>query len=182
MESKIVEHCAPTLAGLKTANMFNYKYHSADTLEQEIGLSNTVLNPKGVYVELLKMGPQRALIYVYRKGRLQKDLQKPGVLTLLKRYGYHSSDLRECLEFLKVRLKESDCFPHEIGLFLDYPLLDVIGFIEQGGKNCKCCGIWKVYSNECETQQLFARFKKCTAVYQKVFARGRTLTQLTVAA
>lgn len=57
MESKIVEHCAPTLAGLKTANMFNYKYSSADLLEQEIRNSNAVLNPKGVYVELLKMGP-----------------------------------------------------------------------------------------------------------------------------
>ena len=65
---------------------------------------------------------------------------------------------------------------------MDYPLLDVIGFIEQGGKNCKCCGVWKVYSNECETQQLFERYRKCTEVYQKVFARGRTLVQLTVAA
>lgn len=182
MESKIIEHCAPTLAGLKTANMFNYKYTSQEALEREILESNWTLNEKGLYVELLKKGPSRALVYVYRKERLQKDLEKPGVLELLMRYGYKNNNLRECLELLKVRLKESECFPHEIGLFLDYPLLDVIGFIEQGGKNCKCCGIWKVYSNECETQQLFARFKKCTAVYMRVFARGRTLTQLTVAA
>lgn len=182
MEHKIIEHCAPTLAGLKTANMFNYKYSSLETLEREIQECSQILNKKGLYVEVLKTGPIRALVYVYRKERLQRDLKKPGVLSLLMRYGYKSNELQECLEHLKLRLRETDCFPHEIGLFLDYPLLDVIGFIEQGGKNCKCCGIWKVYSNECETQQLFERFKKCTAIYTRVFAKGRTLMQLTVAA
>lgn len=141
-----------------------------------------MLNEKGVYTEIIKVSQCRALIYVYRKKRLQKDLKKEGVLELLQQYGYSNCNLSDCLEHLKVRLQEYDCFPHEIGVFLDYPLLDVIGFIEQGGKNCKCCGIWKVYSNECETQQLFARFRKCTDVYIKVFARGRTLMQLTVAA
>lgn len=182
MENWIVQHCAPTLAGLKTANMFSYKFSSMEELQGEVLESNQILNEKGVYVEILKIGLSKALIYVYRKERLQKDLKKPGVLSLLLRYGYENDDLHDCLEYLKIRLKEFECFPHEIGLFLDYPLLDVIGFIEQGGKNCKCCGIWKVYSNECETQQLFARFKKCTEVYKRVFARGRTLTQLTVAA
>lgn len=75
-----------------------------------------------------------------------------------------------------------ECFPHEIGVFLDYPLADVIGFIEHGGKNCKCCDVWKVYSNECATQVLFTRFMKCTEVYLRVFARGKLLIQMTVAA
>lgn len=182
MEEKIIEHCAPALAGLKTANMFNYRFASRELLEKELQEKNEILNKKGVYAEVLKWTSSRALIYVYRKERLKRDLKKPGAENLLRRYGYPGSDLRPCLDFLKKRLKESECFPHEIGLFLDYPLPDVLGFIEQGGKNCKCCGIWKVYSNECETQQLFARFKKCTAVYRKVFAKGRTLKQLTVAA
>lgn len=182
LEKKIIEHCAPTLAGLKTANMFNYQFSSQDVLLRELESGNQTLNPKGVYVEILKTNGSRALLYVYRKERLQADLNKNGVSQLLVRYGYKNSNLWDCLEHLKERLKEYDCFPHEIGVFLDYPLLDVIGFIEQGGKNCKCCGIWKVYSNECETQQLFEKFKKCTEVYRKVFARGKTLTQLTVAA
>ena len=182
LEKKIIEHCAPTLAGLKTANMFNYKFSSMEKLQKELQMGNHVLNRKGVYLDLLKINQSRALIYVYRKKHLENDLRKPGVLALLHQYGYENCELESCLEKLKQRLQTYDCFPHEIGVFLDYPLHDVIGFIEQGGKNCKCCGIWKVYSNECETQELFARFKKCTEIYLKVFARGRTLMQLTVAA
>lgn len=182
MERKIIEHCAPTLAGLKTANMFNYKFSSMDVLYVELEKANQILNQKGLYVEILKIKECRALIYVYRPNRLQKDLEKADVDVLLRRYGYSNCRLSDYLTHLKERLKEFDCFPHEIGVFLGYPLEDVIGFIEQGGKNCKCCGMWKVYSNECETQQLFTKFKKCTDVYVKVFTEGRTLMQLTVAA
>lgn len=182
VEKKMIEHCAPALAGLKTANMFNYKFSSINTLLEELHEINRKLNRKGVFAEVLKIKESRALIYVYRKKRLEADLQKEGVEKLLRQYGYQNCELEYCLTQLKKRLAEYDCFPHEIGVFLDYPLADVIGFIEHGGKNCKCCGVWKVYSNECETQALFARYKKCTEVYLKVFAKGRTLTQLTVAA
>ena len=182
LEKQIIENCAPTLAGLKTANMFNYKFSTLKSLYQELEMSNQTLEAKGLYTEVLKITESRALIYVYRKKRLQNDLKKEGVFELLKKYGYSSSNLSDCIDYLKIRLQEYDCFPHEIGIFLDYPLLDVIGFIEHGGKNCKCCGIWKVYSNECETSRLFARFKKCTDTYIEVFTKGRSLLQLTVAA
>lgn len=182
LEKKIIAHCAPTLAGLKTANMFTETFISMEELMGKLEKVNEMLNKKGVFAKIIKVRENRALIYVYRKERLQKDLKKEGVWELLSQYGYTDCELASCLEHLKNRLAEYECFPHEIGVFLDYPLEDVLGFIRHGGKNCKYCGIWKVYSNECETRQLFARYKKCTHVYVKVFARGRTLTQLTVAA
>ena len=83
---------------------------------------------------------------------------------------------------LKERLRTSACFPHEIGLFLGYPLPDVIGFIRNRGRNCKCCGFWKVYSNEWETRQLFEKFRKCLRVYAQVLVSERSIAQLTVVA
>lgn len=82
---------------------------------------------------------------------------------------------------LKKRIQKEACFPHEIGLFLGYPLEDVEGFIKNKGRNCESCGIWKVYCNAGEKQLLFAKFKKCTEVYKQVFGEGRQLLQLTVA-
>ena len=54
--------------------------------------------------------------------------------------------------------------------------------IEQKGKNYKCCGIWKVYGNEKQTQMLFRKLKKCSEIYRRLFADGRSILQLTVAA
>ena len=84
-------------------------------------------------------------------------------------------DVDAALAHLKERLAGQEGFPHEIGLFLDYPLGDVIGFIENAGHNFKCSGCWKVYCNECEAVKLFARYKKCRDVYLRLWHQGRSV-------
>ena len=110
------------------------------------------------------------------------DLQKDGVAQFLSEYGYQNTNLGYALNRLKLRLKENESFPHEIGIFLGYPLGDVIGFILNEGKNCKCSGCWKVYCNEYETMKLFAQFQKCREIYTHLWNNGKTVWQLTVAA
>lgn len=182
MEKYIIRHCAPTLAGIKTANMFSYKFESIGTMQAELQEENRKLNEKGVFVEILRTGESKALIYVYRKSRLDLDLRREGVQELLADCGYQCCCAEDCLEKLKMRLFGCECFPHEVGLFLGYPVQDVKGFIEQKGQNFKCSGIWKVYGDEWESMKLFQKLKKCSEVYNRLFAGGRSITQLTVAA
>ena len=66
-----------------------------------------------------------------------------------------AGNCENCIRHLQARFTGNDCFPHEVGLFLGYPLDDVTGFIEQKGKNYKCCGIWKVYGDPQQTQDIF---------------------------
>ena len=100
---------------------------------------------KGVSVCILKIRKQTALIYVFRKNFLERDMKRPGVAELLKKCGYESTDADYALRHLRGRLENNEDFPHEIGLFLGYPLGDVIGFVENEGRNSLCCGCWKVY-------------------------------------
>lgn len=182
LERQLIEHCSPTLASIKTANLFRYVYSSREELKNCIYLWNEMLSIKGVFLEVLKRGRQDALIYVYRKEKLKEDLKKQGVCDFLKKCGYSNGTEQEILDFLKQRLQENEGFPHEIGLFLGYPLEDVIGFVENGGKNSKCSGCWKVYGDQDQAMRLFEQFKKCKDVYKCLFAEGRTISQLTVAA
>lgn len=182
LEKGLIEHCAPTLAGIKSASLFSYFYNEKKTAIRELEEINILLNNKGVYVEALQWRKDAVLVYVYRASHLQKELQQPGVRELLAQYGYENGDIDSCLAHLKKRLRQQSGFPHEIGAFLGYPLEDVKGFIENAGANCKCYGLWKVYSNEGEAIRLFNKLKKCTNVYLRVFAEGRSLTQMTVCA
>lgn len=182
LEVMIIEHCAPTLAGLKTANLFNYRYDSMEGLEAELLEINGKLNVKGVFVEVLKVSEVRALLYVYRRNSLERDMKDVEIRTLLQGFGYPGDDVAVCLERLRQRITENPCFPHEIGVFLSYPVSDVWEFIRHKGKNCKCCGVWSVYCDEHEALKTFQRFRKCTAVYRRVFADGKEITRLTVAA
>lgn len=182
-EKKLVEHCSAVLAGLKTANLFSYPLCLNDDLPKLIDLWNHHLNAKGITLFILKETKQNALIYVCRLHRLDTDLKRECVKSFLKTYGYKDFTAEQAIKKLKLRLLESDGFPHEIGLFLGYPFCDVKGFIENQGKNCKYCGFWKVYENETETQKLFQKFIKCREVYTRLFLlQQRSVQQLTVAA
>lgn len=181
LDKYLVQHCAPTLASIKTANLFSCAYESDSNLEYSVGVWNEVFKNKGVELIVLKKHNHKALIYVCRKSRLRADLAKDGVKEFLAGYGYSGVDADEAIRTLKGRLCSMNEFPHEIGIFLNYPLGDVKGFIENAGTNCKCTGCWKVYCNECEAVKLFARFKKCTEVYSRLYLSGkRDIMQLTV--
>jgi hypothetical protein len=142
---------------------------------------NKTLNHKGVSLHILRERKGRVLVYVCRNSKLEADFQKPGVKEFLMGFGYGEFSAEFCIKKLKERIAETDGFPHEIGLFLGYPLGDVKGFIENKGKNFLCCGNWKVYCDECEAVKSFAKYKKCRDIYTRLFeSRAKTVYQLTV--
>ena len=182
LEKYLIEHCAPTLAALTTANLFTYRFGSEKALREQIRVWNEQLCGKGIQLFLLRRQANTALIYVCRKQKLQADLLQPGVALFLRQYGYQTTDADTALHILTDRLENCADFPHEIGIFLGYPLADVMGFIRNAGQNAKCTGCWKVYCNECEAIRVFAKLKKCKAVYMRLYKEGKTVLQLTGAA
>lgn len=182
LEKYLIEYCAPTLAGLKTANMFSMTITDEADFQMQAESINQWLAEKGLWLTELRRRGDFALLYVCRKSHLQRDLEQNDIKRFLNHYGYDRTDLDGAVERLKCRLAESESFPHEIGVFLGYPLEDVIGFIQNEGKNCKCSGIWKVYSDESEAKKLFTRFLRCKDVYMKLWNQGRPVRNMTVMA
>ena len=84
IEREVIKECSPTLAGLKTGNLFNYRYDNISDFRRELASVNRKLNAKGVYVTFLKRNEKSALLYVFRPDRLEKDLSQPSVQNVLK--------------------------------------------------------------------------------------------------
>ena len=131
----IVRHCSPTLAGMKTGNLFSCPYIDKQELLQSIRFLNKRLVPKGVRVIPLKLSDNRVLLYVYRPNKLKLDLAAEDASKILKEYGYSLESPAQCVAYLSQRLYASKEFPHEIGLFLGYPPEDVRGFIDNHAKS-----------------------------------------------
>lgn len=178
MERVLIEHCAETLVGLKIANLFSYSYESLEILHQKIIQLIHVLSKNGIAIRCLKLGPKRALIYVYRELELEERLKETQIREFLLGFGYHEWTLEEHLNYLSGRLMKGGEFPHEIGIFLDYPLEDVIGFIENKGQAYKAKGYWKVYDQESMTVERFKQFRKCRNILLKRYLSGVSLEQL----
>lgn len=198
LEKYLISHCSPTLASLKSASLFSCKCTSEDDICGIIKTWNEKLKSRGVEISLLHRSERKALIYVYRKSALANALNNPEVRDYLSSCGYDacyccegcdasSCSIENCLRHLRCRISEgrengSTYFPHEIGLFLDYPLADVIGFIQNKGRDFTCVGSWKVYGDISKAEKTFAGFKKCNDVYNRLWKSGRrSVLELTVA-
>ena len=190
-ETVMIEQCAPVLASLKPAGLFRYETSDCADLARRVRSWNEQLGEKGLCVRVLKgcVQTHRYLVYVYRAAKLQTVLADAAVRGFLAREGYRlPEDAADCgalLDQLSLRLccaAEAADFPHEIGVFLGYPLYDVVGFIENAGRNFTCCGCWKAYGDPNAAQQHFAQLNKCTAVYLRLFRSGTPIQRLAVAA
>lgn len=180
-EALLVQHCSPTLAGIKTGNLISCPFANKKEMMECVRCWNRRFTKKGLRVLPMRFQNGRALIYVYRPARLAKDLQDDMAEQLLQERGYCTETSERCVVHLIKRLCEYEEFPHEIGLFLGYPPEDVYGFIENKADSCKCVGCWKVYGDAQSAQKTFAKYKKCTNVYCAQYAKGKSIERLTVA-
>ena len=89
-EQLLIEHCAPTLANIKVANLFRYFFEEYKEVEEYLKYWNRQMNQKGVYLTNIKTCNGTALLYVYRKNSLKKILQQSEVRQFLHRYGYEA--------------------------------------------------------------------------------------------
>lgn len=166
-------HCAPALAGIKPSNIFTWHHVSEVETGELIKNCGAKLRNRGVNVESLFYCRRYALVFVYNPKLIDECLKDRAVASFLRRMGYpDSTTLGSRLNFLRSRFSEGGEFPHEIGIFLGYPLEDVCGFMKNRGKCCKCCGEWKVYGDENRSKALFERYGKCRAYFTEKFNEG----------
>lgn len=183
-EAVLVEQCATTLAGMKPASLFRYQGTEKRQPREAAAHWARELEPYGIILRVLKCCPQTGacLIYLYRAGWLQAILEEPANRAFLTRQGYQTDqDCRDLLRQLSGRLCLEKEFPHEIGVFLGYPLEDVVGFIENRGRNYTCCGCWKAYGDPEAARRRFEQYRRCTADCQERFRQGAGITQLIAA-
>ena len=118
LEQYLINHCAPTLASLKTANLFNCTAENPTALQMAVSRWQALLAPKGVELLLLRESGDRVLVYVYRPDRLARDLQQRGWAAVLAHLPAGTGTApAACLDVLRRKLAVSSDFPHEIGLF-----------------------------------------------------------------
>ena len=181
-EQKLAYFMAPSLLGIKCASLMSINKTEFSVLEH-LERFNARAHAKGLKLRLLCDCTNRALILLYQETLLQQQLQNSQVQLILRQQGYAEPvNLEAALQQLSERIRCSGEFPHEIGVFLGYPLTDVVGFIENRGRNFTCCGCWKAYGDPNAARCHFAQLSKCTAVYLRLFHSGTPISRLAVAA
>lgn len=177
LERELAHHCAPALYGLKPANLVCFAKREFPELYTLLVDYQKEFARFGICLEVVCSCDRRDLVLVYQPKLLRQQLTRKKVCELLRQGGYPVSGMREQINHLKHRLAVQQDFPHEIGLFLGYPVGDVLAFQRSRGEGCKLCGYWKVYENVEAAKRCFARFDACRAAMTEALHAGKTIIQ-----
>ena len=178
-EKKVGYHCSAVLMGLKPSNLVSFSKKEVDSISEYAETYSEKLKQEGIRMEVICSCKKHDLLFVYRPKELEKYLCHEEAREILRQDGYpENASLEELLAHLKRRFEEKTEFPHEIGLFLGYPLEDVKGFQKYKGSACKMCGYWKVYGDVDKARDMFAQFDRCKTFIQKQLQAGYTIPQV----
>ena len=174
-QKKLVTYCSPTLSHLNVASLFAIDKREIENYQECIRYFNRSLRTYRLSLMILKNKQNRLLIYLYHYNQLKYLLSKKEIKLFLHERHYPTNCLHATLGRLKCNLM-SDSFPHEIGIFLGYPLYDVNCFINH--KKCKYVGYWKVYGNLKNAKKQFERYECAKRTMCHKIDKGCMLTEL----
>ena len=178
-EQLVICHCAPVLRGIKVSNLVSCSNKEFPLVKTESKKLDERFKPFGLRCKILCECKKFSLVFVYSEQDLLAFISRKENCSYLKNSGYKSEisgvpDLERMIDGLSLRLSNASCdgFPHEIGVFLGYPIEDVVGFEENHGENFKYSGYWKVYGNIEKAKELFYRYDLCSKECTRMAMKG----------
>jgi hypothetical protein len=165
LASFLVLELAEVLQGAKPANLvcLTNKQRSCGRnlylLWKEHGAA--LLKGSGIQVRELADRGSSLLLLLYSPEALGSLLGQKSVRVILGKAGYGApDDFEAVLTELEKRVAGAG-FPHEIGVFLGYPLKDVVGFMGWARLNFTCQGPWKIFGDPRESLKLAETHRRC---------------------
>lgn len=170
--SIIIYHTAPVITKCKPSYLLIFHNKGKRNL-YEMWEKNKQFIEKETNLKFFELKNEKDSIAVlfYYEDKLIEVLNQDTNMAFLKKFGYAQKfSLMESLEKLKERYK--DICPHEIGVFLGYPIEDVIDFVEHPNKKALAFGYWKVYHNEQKAKNVFRLYDSVKEKLMKLIIDG----------
>jgi hypothetical protein len=172
LDNQLALQCAPVILGIKISNML-----IVDSIYKNA--VKCIFHDTELSCHLLCKNNYQVIFLIYYQRPLRMYLQEDCVLKLMQQYGYNTKSLQLILEEFTRRyvvyLRTKRKFPHELGLLLGYPVDDVVGFIQNRGKNYIYSGYWKVYKELDYAMQTFTRYEKAKMLLLSWVLRGGSI-------
>lgn len=173
----IITNCAPTLKKRKTASLINFSNNIRllNVLWEQY--KDKVRKKLDIDFFELKKDKNSTIVLFYDDEMLELSIKDRENIKFLERFGYRSHmNVYECLCLLSERYK--NMCPHEIGVFLGYPIEDVIAFVDCPDMKCKLIGYWKVYYNEERAKAIFNAYDLIKQNVTELILKGYKPTEL----
>ena len=175
IETQLALQCAPLITGLKVSNLLIIPKGNEEVVKR-------ILNRTGISYYRLIQTRTKTTFLLFRRNELEEFLSDENVRNVLMKAGYKSLQIGKILRTFSLRyeayMQGDKSFPHEMGLLLGYPVEDVVGFVENNGKNFLYSGYRKVYENQKAKVKLFDKFKVAEETLIHLLSNGLSMSDI----
>lgn len=180
----LARYCMPTLLGQKPATLIHFSKNPEQDNESVYRCFQAEAGQFACQSSLLYENQAEVFLLIYQAELLGNALFQDDVREFLSLFGYHTEKTDISLYIFHFRKRYHDywekgsVFPHEIGIFLGYPLKDVESFIINQGKNYQLSGFWKVYHDVPNALETFKRYRMLREKAIQTIMAGNRLEDL----
>lgn len=172
LEYRFIYQCAPVLAGLKISNLLIVNRKQS---EKALGM----VKDFNLSAYLLYATAERVVFLVFNREKTVKYMLESENVIFFKNLGYEEISLERVLSEISLKyagyMEEASDFPDELGIVLGYPTEDVLGYVENKGKDFLINGYWKVYGKADEKMDIFRSFDEITEEMIRTFITLRNI-------
>ena len=164
-----VQLIAPVLLGAKPAEILSFPWDPKQSARLE-RIKNLLTMNKNITLKEFTNGQKCTKLFVYNPKALQETLSDKRNLMFLKKLGYPTDyHFEEYVELLLEKIQNGS-IPDEIGVFLGYPLKDVMGFI--GHRSLKLTKVkgWRVYGDPKLPDRKYEDFMQARAYIKEMLS------------
>ena len=168
---RIIKLIGPVILGSKPSEIVNIPGTREERVMKLQEIENFFKNCLKIKYRVITKRDNRKRILFINEDSMIKCLENKKCKNFLKFLGYPKDySLKAYIDELVDRL-ESDEFPDEIGIFLGYPLKDVLGFMGYSKKDFTCVCSWRFYGDVEASYEVYNRFARDKEKMRKMVER-----------
>ena len=165
---RILEMLGAVILGSKPAEIINVPGSKEDKKIKLSQIEAFFSNCSRItYIIITTHDGGKRVLFINEKS-MEKVLVNKRCINFLKFVGYSSDyELNDYMDELVFRL-QSEEFPHEIGVFLGYPLKDVLGFMGYGKNELVEVRNWRIYGDKEISYEVYNNFMRDKAIMKEM--------------
>ena len=157
---RIIRLIGPVILGSKPAEIVNIPGGAEDKERKLKEIKEFFEGWKKVKYEIINVSDNSKRVLFINEKSMNRCLNDKKCRNFLRFLGYAKEyTFEDYMKELVLRL-ESEEFPHEIGIFLGYPLKDVLGFMGYGRKEFVEVCSWRIYGDKEPSYKVYNSFMR----------------------
>ncbi|GKX28384.1 hypothetical protein SH1V18_08640 [Vallitalea longa] len=159
-EKRLLKTISPVIKGIKPAEIISIPKNE-DNMKGKLKLLISLINRcDKIKGKVINYSTKSYKVFIYNEISLEKILLRKNIVNFLAMCGYSTNYLlNDYLNGLYTKISKGQ-IPDEIGIFLGYPLKDVMGFMGVVNLPLTKVNYWRIYGDANISDKLFDNIQK----------------------